>query len=425
MRGPGALDQSGLPTPDTIRKIGMMNPQLGMDFLKNNAQIQEQRALATQHASETNKNNLAQINAVNDAGLEAYEDALKSGMSPQQAAAKGQEAYTQARDALQKSGMLSPDQLNAVPSLFNPLVARGQSETYAQYQTGQNDQTRTALQAQQAQAENAYRQGMLSMDAARLGVERAHLALDEANAGGAGKPETEIAKLDADYKAGRISKDEYDSMRQKLTGISSGRSSVFNARMVGAANEATLALQNIANLPVSSNTGWFGLGGHDQPTSIMGTTAKSLKNEMSPQSVQTYNVAVAGIQRQLATLEAQGLAPQGSLTSAMNNIVFQPGDTNLTLMQKMAEIRQVITGALEPKLSDPTVSAQQKKFIQGMLGKVNEAVPYTWGDTIKLMQKQSSDPEYTMQDLMKQQGLDNAPSKTSSSGSDYSHLWGN
>jgi hypothetical protein len=183
-----------------------------------------------------------------------------------------------------------------------------------------------------------------------------------------------------------------------------GRESVMFQRVVGAGNSAAAALKNIAELPVGTSTGWFGVGA-SPGTSVLGAVKGVLTNKASPQSVQDYNTVLAGVSRNLSTLETAGLAPNGSLSESMDKTQLREGDTEMTKLRKLAEMRQIIEKNLEPNLTNPRLTPDQKDMVRDIVGQVASAVPYTHHDLTELEKRQNKQPQFTLQQLISEKGL--------------------
>lgn len=211
---------------------------------------------------------------------------------------------------------------------------------------------------------------------------------------------------------------EYDeALRQRInkeTGVNAagggGRSVVYNGRIIASGNEIAAALNNITQLPVGSNAGFLG-SGKAEGSGILSATAAGLKNELNSDEVKTYNTMWTGISRNLGTLETSGLATTGSLIASIDKLQIVPGDNGYNVQRKLAEVRQIVDAALEPKLSDPTVPPEQKKYIEGVIEKVASAVPYTHSDLTRFRNAQQKDPTLSLADFAKQ--TVNAPSTPS------------
>lgn len=183
--------------------------------------------------------------------------------------------------------------------------------------------------------------------------------------------------------------------------LAGGRESTQINRVVMAGNQASKDLDNIAQLPLTVSRGIF--GGRKQGPSLFEAAKETLTTTMTTQEVQTYNVMATGFQRSLAAIEAIGLAPTNALVQQMDAVILKEGDTNLTKMQKLAQIRQIIEAGMETTLSNPRVPSETKQHIQGIVDRVRTAVPYTQRDMLKLMQMQQNNPNATLNDVLRRQ----------------------
>lgn len=179
-------------------------------------------------------------------------------------------------------------------------------------------------------------------------------------------------------------------------GVAGAREAVFIGRMTTSANEALKDVSNIVKLPISSETGIF--GSVEQGKTLTDSPKAALANTMTSQESQLYQVMAAGVQRNLASIEAVGLMPSGSLTHQMDAVIFRPGDTGITKLSKLAQIRQIAEGALEIIVSNPRVSSSEKDKVHQIIDGYRKAIPWTNEDVIQL--QQSSNPRATIQDFM-------------------------
>lgn len=198
------------------------------------------------------------------------------------------------------------------------------------------------------------------------------------------------------------------AMEAKGTGTQkkpwSGREKIFSERILTSANEAGKAIKNITELPVGASSGVFGVGG-GPGHSLLGSAKGALTNSMSSQEVQDYNTMLAGVRRNLATIESVGLAPSGALTEGFSSLELRAGDTNLTKLRKLAEMRQIIDAGLEVQLADPAIPDSIKSVMHKVQDTVSKAVPYTQSDVTTLQRAQRRNPDLTLEQLIGQQGL--------------------
>lgn len=183
------------------------------------------------------------------------------------------------------------------------------------------------------------------------------------------------------------------------------RSSVMFNRVASSAQSALKAISNIAELPITSSTGFFG---HAEPGKGLYDSVKAvLSQKVTGQEAQDYKTMVAGVARNLSTIETAGLAPNGSITTSMNSVLLNEGDTQMTKLRKMAEMRQIVEEGLKPQLANPKLAPAQKELVRNIISGVQQAVPFTHHD-ITLLQ-QSKNPNATIKDFATQQGLPTTP----------------
>jgi hypothetical protein len=187
------------------------------------------------------------------------------------------------------------------------------------------------------------------------------------------------------------------------------RSSVMFNRVAASAQAATKAIQNIMELPITTSSGWFGTAepGHG----LLDSARAVLSQKVTGQEAQDFKTMVAGVSRNLSTIETAGLAPNGAITNSMNAVLLGEGDTQMTKLRKMAEMRQIVEENLKPQLANPKLAPAQKDLVRNIIGSVQQAVPFTHHD-ITLLQR-SKNPDATIKDFATQQGLPSTPSDAS------------
>lgn len=183
----------------------------------------------------------------------------------------------------------------------------------------------------------------------------------------------------------------------------SGREKVFAERIMASASEASLAIKNITELPVEASSGILGRG--HEPTGLISSTFAALKNEMTSQDVQDYKTMLAGVKRNLATIETMGLAASGALTESFGALELQAGDSQITKLRKLAEMRQIVERGLDVPLADPAIPDVLKDRMRAYIQEVSEAVPYTQHDVTALQRAGKKNPDITLEALIGTQGL--------------------
>ena len=176
------------------------------------------------------------------------------------------------------------------------------------------------------------------------------------------------------------------------------REQVFLQRVLLSANEASKDLSNIVELPTTASTGMF--GGRRQGVGLLEATKEVMANKMTGQDAQSYNTLASGFQRALAGIESAGLAPTNALSHQMDAVLFKEGDTNLTKLQKMAQIRQIVEAGLESTLANPRMPEAQRKHAEEVIASLRKSVPFTQKDLLKLQVEQEQNPNMTLKELM-------------------------
>lgn len=205
-----------------------------------------------------------------------------------------------------------------------------------------------------------------------------------------------------------------DPNRAGVAGGLGNRAEVYFKRVTVAANEAAQAAQNIMEMPSSSTSGFFGQRG-PPAHGLLGAAKESLTNALTTQEVQDYNTLVPGIGRSLAAIETGGLAPSGQISSSMDGLILKSGDSEMTKMRKMAELRQIVEKGMEPNLVDPKIPDVQKQQVKDIITQIQTAIPFTHHDITVL--QQSKNPNVTMADVVKNRGIGGsiaAPASTAS-----------
>lgn len=182
-------------------------------------------------------------------------------------------------------------------------------------------------------------------------------------------------------------------------GIGGAMSRIYSERVLVSAKEAAAALGNIVDLPMTINAP-FWKGGSAQGPSILDASREYLSNKVTDQDAQAYNVMTSGLQRSLASIEAAGMRPPGSLSNQMEAVIIKPGDTQLTKLSKLAETRQIVEQGVSVVSSDPAVTPALKEQADEAVAAVKAAVPFTQQDVIRLMRAQDANPKVTLRQIM-------------------------
>jgi len=202
---------------------------------------------------------------------------------------------------------------------------------------------------------------------------------------------------------------ERASQIKATTGGTGGKQSAinerFNDRVINAGRLATESIDNISKLPLEKTS--FG-GFKSEKMGILGATKDALVTKLTPADNQIYDKLMAGVERNLATLETFGIAPPVSFTKSFEQLKSKPNETVKTRLINLAEMRQIIETSLSGFKDKPNVPDAQKLAIEEMIAKTQRAVPYTVDDIIALDNK---DVDYTLGNLIRERGVEGSVGK--------------
>lgn len=354
MSRPNATDDKGMVTLETIRDLYRISPDYGQKAAGQREhmmqqQVEMQRAKTLDESARITMEKHLRENMDRIASETVAEvDQKGKDLPPDQKQRMTREVYQRNLDEWEKSGTANlPDpwkaNLRKAPITYEELKAKALGTKGLSEQESKAERDRLAAERMASQ---------IATSTERLGLERERL---------------DLAKQKLEQQQTRKS-----ALAQRFTN-----------RMAIAANEAIADLNNVVQLPVTVSGGVF--AGRHQGPGLLAATKEVLANKMTTEEVQMYNVFTAGIQRNLAAIEATGLMPSGKLSDMMNAVVLKEGDTNLVKIAKLAQTRQIIENGLEPLLNDPEVPDQQKTFISSMIEKARKAVPFTQQDVVRVM----------------------------------------
>lgn len=231
LSNPDYIDHAtGMPTADAIGHVMQIDPQTGM-------KLREQVATAAMHQSTTDKNRAQMAGAdterklkltgwvqdnVSSPALVAYEEAKKKGFSDEAAGEAAQHAYTDGIAHAKSSGLFTEGEADRIPPKFDYPQLKAGALKYKDYVAAQEKQkTDARADATAARAETVERERERHDRATEAHASRMEDKAERA-ASGEGKPLTDIGKLNADLKAGRITQQQFDDESKKKTGSKEG-----------------------------------------------------------------------------------------------------------------------------------------------------------------------------------------------------------
>lgn len=132
---PNSVDPTtGLPTPKATQAIMAVDPETGLKLRDANLDAQVKRAQLQHYQTDAGKANFDFMAQTAGIGADAYDDAIKAGKTPQQAAMVGQAARNEA--VKNNGGAISDDVADGILSKpFDPAGAKALAMTDKEYAT--------------------------------------------------------------------------------------------------------------------------------------------------------------------------------------------------------------------------------------------------------------------------------------------------
>jgi hypothetical protein len=165
----------------------------------------------------------------------------------------------------------------------------------------------------------------------------------------------------------------------------------FAMRILSSGVDAAQTISNISTMNFGTTRGYFtGVTPGKTLTDIAG---ENLRNGLTSEDSQMYNVAITGLAKNLSMLSMQGgLAGGESLSKRIEQqIQVRPGDTHHTILQKMAEVRQIVDTNTKLYMADPNIPQDIKDEMQKAIDQLHDAVPYTVKDVIAYAKESNKD----------------------------------
>lgn len=138
---PGAIDDTGQPTPDAMRQVMAVDPNVGMKLRQNGLVMQQQQLQQQTMKTKLFQDQAGMVHDISERGLVAYQDAKTRGLPEPEAIKAGQSAYDEGMGEARKSGLFSDAQLGGANTSFDPIRARSMVQTVKEFQQQQKDQT--------------------------------------------------------------------------------------------------------------------------------------------------------------------------------------------------------------------------------------------------------------------------------------------
>ena len=160
-------------------------------------------------------------------------------------------------------------------------------------------------------------------------------------------------------------------------------------RMINALSGVESAVTSINKLKSGATTGM--LPYLSTKEGLISYLSSATGRAMSSDQEKFMNTYLAGIGRNLAVLEASGLATGlVSLSNSLQSGVYISAEEGaMSTANKLADIRRIAESAIQPVIEAGRISPEQKTTAQKILDKLREAVPFTTDDVADaLMEKE-------------------------------------
>jgi hypothetical protein len=184
-------------------------------------------------------------------------------------------------------------------------------------------------------------------------------------------------------------------------GQGSGKETPAQTRIVQALTQTSDALQNVANLPITTTGPMFQ---QKQFNSLYTAPLSALNQSLSDETSQMLQTRMTGVSRGLAALESGGAATGlVGLTESIEKGTFIPAGAKLNVaLDKLGEMRRIVESSAKAMINDPKLSAERKQLIQDELAIVQKAIPFTQADIDKARKASQDNPDLTFTEFTAQ-----------------------
>jgi hypothetical protein len=191
-------------------------------------------------------------------------------------------------------------------------------------------------------------------------------------------------------------------------GQGGGKESPAASRVAQAFTQASDALKNVANLPITTTGPMFGQKSFN---SLLTAPLSALNQQMSDTTSQKMQTRMVGVARSLAALESGGAATGlvGLASSIESGISIPAGAKLEVAMDKLAEMRRIVESSSEAQLSDKNLSDERKELIQKKLETVRKAIPFTQEQLDKASNASKKNPNLSFTEFATQNPVGEGP----------------
>jgi hypothetical protein len=191
-----------------------------------------------------------------------------------------------------------------------------------------------------------------------------------------------------------------------------GKETPQATRVIQALTQTSDALQNVANLPITTTGPMFQ---QKQFNSLYTAPLSALNQELSDETSQMLQTRMTGVSRGLAALESGGAATGlVGLTESIEKGTFIPAGAKLNVaLDKLGEMRRIVESSGKALLNDPKITDARRQLIEDELNIVRKAIPFTQADIDKARKASQENPDMSFTEFTSQKfagkGVDNKP----------------
>lgn len=156
--------------------------------------------------------------------------------------------------------------------------------------------------------------------------------------------------------------------------------------MTTAMSEAGISLENLSNL-TKKGTIYTTAGAYDNLSDhgVLGATAKQLTQEnLTSQNQQMYRSVMLPLVRQAVTIQSGGRykITEGAVKQEMDAVMASAGQSHMTMLEKMAELKQTISKGAEASLAAGILNPKQEAIVRNNLEQLDRAIPWSVNDVV-------------------------------------------
>lgn len=150
-------------------------------------------------------------------------------------------------------------------------------------------------------------------------------------------------------------------------------------------NEAQVAVKNLSQLTDMGKT-YVTSGPYENLTDhgIMSASTKVLGQKITPTDQQMYNSIILPLARISAIMQNPRYATrEGAVKQAQSEITALAGQSHMTMLEKMGELKQQIITSAEAQIASGDLNPEQEAMVKNGMDNINKYIPWNVEDVIK------------------------------------------